>query len=152
MKIGIDPGLDGAIALLCDDNTYLDVFDMPCMALSKTKRQVNAAEVANIFRQWGADYNLRQAVLEKVGAMPKQGVSSSFNFGHSYGIIKGVLHALLIPYVLITPQQWKKRAGLIGADKDMARTKAIQLYPQAPLSRKKDIGRADAILIARYAN
>ena len=84
--------------------------------------------------------------------MPGQGVASMFNFGMGYGIIQGVVSALGIPYELVTPQSWKKRAGLIGKDKDNARTMAQQLYPDAPLGRKKDIGRADALLIARFGN
>ena len=82
--------------------------------------------------------------------MPGQGVSSMFGFGVSYGILQGVIASLGIPSVLVTPQRWKKAAGLMGKPKDYARTLAQRLYPAAELSRKKDIGRADAILIARY--
>jgi crossover junction endodeoxyribonuclease RuvC len=73
-----------------------------------------------------------------------------FSFGVSYGVVQGVLASLFIPYILVRPAEWKKRAGLIGAEKDKARTIAQQLYPQAELARKRDVGRADAILIARH--
>lgn len=145
MKIGIDPGNTGAISVLSDDDEFIDVIDMPLMANGK-KQQINAAELSKII----GSYRIDKAVVEKVGAMPGQGVSSMFNFGMGFGVIQGVLAGAGIPYQLVTPQSWKKRAGLVGKDKDMARTVAQQLYPGAPLGRKKDIGRADAILIARF--
>lgn len=143
--IGIDPGNTGAIAVLENDR-FVDVFDMPLMANGK-KQQVNAAALSKIFDDVP---NHAVAVVERVSAMPGQGVSSMFNFGMGYGVIQGVLAAGGIPFTLVTPQVWKKRAGISGKDKGCARTLAQQLYPFAPLSRKKDIGRADAILIARY--
>jgi len=146
--VGIDVGVDGAIAALDDKLNYLSCWDMPTMALSATKRQVNPAAVARIFQTNG----IKSAIVyvERVGAFPGQGVTSMFNFGVSCGIVQGVLAALGIPMVLITPQTWKKRAGLSKKPKDMARTLAQQLYPRAELGRKKDIGRADALLIARF--
>ena len=147
MKLGVDVGLQGAIAILNDDLSLEDVFDMPIMPLKKGKNQVNASALATILR---IDKQPAIAYVEAVSAMPNQGVSSMFSFGTSYGIVQGVLAALGIPIVLITPQSWKKKAGLLGKDKQMARTLAQRLYPNADLSRKKDIGRADAILIARY--
>lgn len=152
MKIGIDPGVSGALALLKDDNTLIEVADMPVMQLGKTKRQINAAELAKILGRFCniEPYIASLVYLEQVAAFPGQGVTAMFNFGMSYGAIQGVLGALQIPVVLVTPQAWKKRAGLIGKPKDMARTRAQQLYPRADLARKKDIGRADAILIAIY--
>lgn len=146
MRIGIDPGITGAISLLSGD-LFVAVVDMPTMVNGK-KNMVNAAELAKIL----SDYKSNNAViyLERVSAMPGQGVCACFNFGVSFGIIQGIAGALQIPMILVTPQSWKKRAGLIGKDKDAARTLAQQLYPAATLGRKKDIGRADAILIARY--
>lgn len=150
LTIGIDPGNTGAVALVLGDGTLAELRDMPLMANGK-KQQVNAAELSRII--CGIRDNFSGVVvcrLEKVGAMPGQGVSSMFNFGMGFGVIQGVLAGAGIPYTLVTPQSWKKRAGLLGKDKDMARTVAQQLYPDAPLGRKKDIGRADAILIARF--
>ena len=146
MIIGIDPGNTGAIAFLTDDFAFIGVHDMPLMANGK-KQQVNAVELSKVIAMPLEDTHI---IIEKVGAMPGQGVSSMFNFGMGYGVIQGVAAAMRIPYTLCTPQQWKKAAGLIGKDKDNARTLAQQLYPEASLARKKDIGRADAILIARY--
>lgn len=153
MRIGIDPGVSGAIAFL--NGTEVEVVDMPVMLSSKNKSQVNAAELAKILKGWvypttlGDFYNL-SVYVERVGAMPGQGVVSMFNFGVSYGIILGVLGALQLPVILISPVKWKRRAGLIGKPKDYARTLAQQLYPGIELGRKKDIGRADALLIARF--
>jgi crossover junction endodeoxyribonuclease RuvC len=146
-RLGIDPGLSGAVAVLGENLELLDVFDMPTMALSKGKNCVNAAGLAAILR---IDQHPATAYLEDVHAMPGQGVSGMFSFGRSLGVIEGVLATLGIPVVMVPPQTWKKRAGLQGAEKDKARTMAQRLYPGADLSRKKDIGRADAILIARY--
>lgn len=145
MIIGIDPGNTGAIAFLEECGSLFKVEDMPIMANGK-KNQVNAAELARLL----SIPDITVAVVERVSAMPGQGVSSMFNFGMGYGVIQGVLAANKIPFHLITPQKWKKAALLSGKDKDNARTLAQQLYPDAPLGRKRDIGRADAILIARY--
>lgn len=150
-KIGIDPGLTGAIAWLDSNHNFIEVWDMPVMAKSKGKKQVNGVELARIIREITFEHACI-AVVEQVHAMPGQGGTSMFNFGHGTGVIDGVLAALKMPVVYVTPTKWKKAAALLKTEKDMARTKAIQLYPTAPLSRKKDIGRADAILIARYGN
>ena len=153
--IGIDPGVSGAVAILKRGEHF--VFDMPVMNLSGKKQQVNASELGKLFREnlpyVGTDYGVdATAYVEQVHSMPGQGVSAMFNFGTSYGVIKGVLATLQIPMVLVTPHQWKKRAGLIGKEKDASRTLAQQLYPAAPLGGKKDVGRADAILIARFGS
>lgn len=143
--IGIDPGLTGAIAVLGE---AIEAYDMPVMAKGTGKKQqVNAAEVANILL---CHQGAATVYLERVAAMPKQGVSSTFSFGETFGVMRGVTAALGIPLELVTPQSWKRRFSLLGADKDAARTKAIELFPEAPLSRKKDIGRAEALLIAVY--
>lgn len=153
MIIGIDPGNTGAIAVLAEGGRLIAIHDMPLMANGK-KQQVNPSELTNILREYlTGRYELAVGPtvhLERVSAMPGQGVSSMFNFGMGFGVIQGVVAALGIPVKLVTPQSWKKRAGLIGKDKDNARTLAQQLYPSAPLGRKKDIGRADAILIAKF--
>ena len=152
MIIGIDPGVNGAIAVLDDNLTYCSLWGMPTMALSKSKRQVNGAELAGILRKISHNGGYLKAYVERAGSMPHQGVASMFNFGVSYGVIQGVLASLSIPMFLITSGVWKKRAGLIGKPKDMARTLAQQLYPQAELGRKRDVGRADALLIALYGS
>lgn len=144
--IGIDPGISGALAVISEDVS--GIFDMPVMSSSKGKNQINPYELADILRFEMPD----KVVIEKVSAMPGQGVTSMFSFGKSVGIIEGVCAALGLPVEFLTPQSWKKKAGLIGKDKDYSRTMAIQKYPEfAPrLSRKKDVGRADAIHIAMH--
>jgi len=149
MRIGIDPGISGAIAILDNELRLVAVYDMPVMAGTGKRQQVNGAELARIIKSYLlVDFT---AYVERVSAMPKQGVASMFSFGTSYGIVLGVLAALQIPAVLVTPQSWKKKAGLTGKDKDHTRTLAQQLYPGAELGRKKDIGRADALCIARFS-
>jgi len=150
--LGIDPGVTGAVAIL-KDGILSTIIDMPTMSLGAkgTKRQVNAAELAKEIKKACAaigDQNL--VYLERVSSMPRQGVASTFNFGVSYGVVLGVLAALGLPVILVSPAVWKRTAGLLGNSKDAARTLAQLLYPYAPLGMKKHIGRADAILIARY--
>ena len=114
--------------------------------------RVNGSELANSISNWDLHGDVKHAFIEQVGAMPGQGVSSMFNFGHSAGTVMGVISAIGIPYTLVTPQAWKKRAGLIGLDKDAARTRAIQLWPRwTDLGAKmKGQAFADAALIARF--
>lgn len=146
--IGIDPGLSGAIALI-RNGEYAEVWDMPTMGRGTgNKQQVNAAEVGKLLRECPPC----TAYMELVGAMPGQGVSSMFNFGKAAGAVLGALGALQFPMVEVTPQRWKKEFGLIGKEKDLARTAAQQLMPTAPLSLKKHGGRADALLIALYGH
>lgn len=151
MKIGIDPGNTGAVAVLTMCDKLVEVFDMPTMldgGRSK-KQKVNAAALNDMLGKYP---EVNVAYIEKVGAMPGQGVSSMFTFGMGFGVIQGVCAARGIPFFLVTPQAWKKRAGLIGKDKDFARTQAQQIFAGASLVRKKDVGRADALLIAYYGD
>lgn len=154
LTIGIDPGQSGALAFFADGE--FDRFvDMPITPRRAGGMQINAASLADavreVMRAHPGAYAV--AVLEQVGAMPKQGVASTFRFGQSDGVVRGVLGALRIGFVEVPPQTWKRHHGLLGCDKDMARTKAIQRFPAAAsaLARKRDIGRADAILIALWA-
>lgn len=148
MYIGIDPGCSGAIAVLDKGGYLLDCMLMPTFKDGKSSR-VNASALARFLAEYDA---ATMAFVERVGAMPGQGVSSMFGFGHSAGVIEGALAAQLIPYKLVTPQAWKKAAGLIGKDKDAARTIAARLYPfERTLDLKaKGQALADAILIARH--
>lgn len=147
VTIGIDPGVSGAIAVLCDGD-LLRLEDMPVAIVGKTRkhRDIMEGQLAQILRPHpGAT-----VWLEAVHSMPGQGVSSSFLFGACYGACKGVAAGLGLRVELVRPQTWKKSFGLIGTDKDAARAVASNLYPGASLARKKDIGRADAILIAHF--
>lgn len=158
MIIGIDPGVTGAIAVLRSVREQqlkggieaeLTLYDMPLFTVG-TKQQTNPYVLSNILNEFRRSTANVTVYLEQVSAMPGQGVSSMFNFGVSFGIIQGVLAGLGLPVVMVTPGAWKKRAKLIGKAKDEARTLAQRLYPAVNLSRKKDVGRADAILIARF--
>lgn len=125
----------------------LDAIRMPTLKVGKSTR-VDAAAVARFLRE----YDSGHAYIEQVHAMPGQGVSSVYTFGHAAGVVEGVTAACSIPVTLVTPQSWKKRAGLIGSDKDAARSRAIQLWPQWSALEKKGAGQAfaDAALIARF--
>jgi crossover junction endodeoxyribonuclease RuvC len=152
--IGIDPGISGAISIL-ENKKVLDVYDTPTMIDGKkNKRQVNGAQVANIIKERMNDGKEISIVVEHVNAMPGQGVTSMFNFGQSFGVIKGICSALSLPIHFVRPTKWKKHFNLINTNKDASRTKVIEVYPEisSNLSRKKDGNKADAILIARYFN
>tara|TARA_R100001143_G_scaffold61969_1_gene64063 strand:- start:27590 stop:28048 length:459 start_codon:yes stop_codon:yes gene_type:complete len=145
--IGIDPGVSGSLSIITDQGEYVDHLHMPVMKVGK-KNRVNAAAVARWLKQYQcADH----CYIEKVGAMPKQGTASMFSFGHAAGIVEGVVVGMGIPMTYVTPQAWEKHTGLIGKDKDAARTRAIQLYPDISDLDLKGKGQAlaDSILIAR---
>ena len=155
MKIfGIDPGISGAICVL-KEGKILEVYEMPTMIDGKkNKRQVNGSQVTNIIKERLKEDQETIVVVEQVNAMPGQGVTSMFNFGQSFGVIKGVCAALSLPIYFVRPTKWKKHFNLIKTNKDASRTKVIEAYPEisSKLSRKKDSNKADAILIARYFN
>ena len=149
--IGIDPGLSGGIAIL-DDLKIFDMFDMPIMSEGKkNKNQLNSAQLVNIIKK-NIISEETFVIVEQVSAMPGQGVTSMFNFGQTFGSIKGICAALNLPIFYVRPTKWKKHFELINSSKDASRTKAIEMYPSISdrLSRKKDVNKADAILIARY--
>ena len=153
MKIlGIDPGLSGAIAIL-EKKKVLNLFDMPVMAEGKkNKKQLNSAQLVNIIRENYIGDEEIVVVVEQVNAMPGQGVTSMFNFGQTFGAIKGVCAALNLPIFFVRPSKWKKYFELINSSKDSSRTKVIEMYPSlsSQLAKKKDVNKSDAILIARY--
>ena len=151
---GIDPGVSGAISIL-ENKKVIEVFEMPTMIDGKkSKRQVNGAQVTNIIKEKLDKNKEIIVVVEHVNAMPGQGVTSMFNFGQSFGVIKGISSALSLPIYFVRPTKWKKHFNLIKTNKDASRTKVIEVYPKisSQLSRKKDSNKADAILIARYFN
>ena len=151
---GIDPGISGAISVLVNKKV-VEIFDMPTMIDGKkNKRQVNGAQVANIFKERLDIDEEIVVVVEHVNAMPGQGVTSMFNFGQSFGVIKGICSALSLPIYFVRPTKWKKHFNLIKTNKDASRTKVIEIYPEisSKIYRKKDSNKADAILIARYFN
>jgi len=152
MIIGIDPGQTGSLCSMVDGKV-ISLKDMPtCAKLHGKGQEVNAAELASIIMEMKAGYPRAEVVIEQVGAMPGNGGTSMFGFGDSFGVIRGVCGALQLPVHRVRPNFWKKKAGLIGKEKDAARTLAIQLHPEVAdlLTRRKDTGRADSILIARF--
>ena len=150
--IGIDPGLSGGIAIL-DDLKIYDIFDMPIMSEGKkNKNQLNSAQLVNILNEHVLKKENTFVIVEQVSAMPGQGVTSMFNFGQTFGSIKGICAALGLPIFYVRPAKWKKHFELINSSKDASRTKVIEMYPSisSKLTKKKDVNKADAILIARY--
>jgi crossover junction endodeoxyribonuclease RuvC len=145
--VGIDPGSSGALVVLDDTGGYVSHLTMPVVKLG-TKSRVNPAALKAFLEL----YPIRHAYIERVGAMPGQGVSSMFTFGHAAGVVEGVVAGMGIPIDSITPQAWKKAAGLIGADKDAARSRAVQLFPGLRVLDLKGKGQAvaDALLLARF--
>ena len=152
--IGIDPGISGSICFF-EDGKILDVIEMPTMNEGKkNKRQVNGSQIYNEISRRIKPMNKKdiRVVIEKVSAMPGQGVTSMFNFGQSFGILKGICSAMLLPMDFVRPAKWKKYFNLINSEKDASRTKAIEIFPyfSSNLAKKKDSNKADAILIASY--
>ena len=150
--IGIDPGLSGAIAIL-EDGKIKELFDMPVMPDGKkNKRQLNSALLVKLIKQNIESLENTIMIVEQVNAMPGQGVTSMFNFGQTFGAIKGICAAIGLPIFFVRPAKWKKHFELINSSKDASRTKAIEMYPSISeqLSRKKDVNKSDALLIARY--
>ena len=151
--IGIDPGISGSICFF-EDGKIIEVIEMPVMTEGKkNKKQVNGAQIYNEFlkRINNKDDDIR-VVIEQVSAMPGQGVTSMFNFGQSFGILKGICSAMQLPMFFVRPAKWKKYFNLINSQKDASRTRAIEIFPyfSSQLSKKKDANKADAILIASF--
>ena len=152
--IGIDPGISGSICFL-EDGIIKDVLEMPTMTEGKkNKKQVNGSQIFNEISLRIKTYEKKniKGVIEQVSAMPGQGVTSMFNFGQSFGILKGICSAMQLPIYFVRPAKWKKYFNLINSEKDASRTRAIEIFPyfSSNLSKKKDSNKADAILIASY--
>ena len=152
--IGIDPGISGSICFF-EEGKIVDVVEMPNMTEGKkNKKQVNGAQIFYEISLRVKNINKEKikVVIEQVSAMPGQGVTSMFNFGQSFGILKGICAAMQLPMYFVRPAKWKKYFNLINSEKDASRTKAIEIFPyfSSQLSRKKDSNKADAILIASF--
>ena len=152
--IGIDPGISGSICFF-QDGKIVDVIEMPTMTEGKkNKKQVNGSQIFNEISEKIKKLDKKEikVVIEQVSAMPGQGVTSMFNFGQSFGILKGICSAMQLPMYFVRPAKWKKYFNLINSEKDASRTRAIEVFPyfSGQLSRKKDSNKADAILIASF--
>jgi crossover junction endodeoxyribonuclease RuvC len=152
--IGIDPGISGSICFF-QDGVIKDVVEMPTMIEGKkNKKQVNGSQIFNEISEKikNMDKKNIKVVIEHVTAMPGQGVTSMFNFGQSFGILKGICSAMQLSVYFVRPTKWKKYFNLINSEKDASRTRAIEIFPyySSHLSKKKDSNKADAILIASF--
>ena len=152
--IGIDPGISGSICFF-ENGKILDVIEMPTMTDGKkNKRQINGSQIYNEILKKTVGFNKEniRVVIEQVSAMPGQGVTSMFNFGQSFGMLKGICSAMQLPMYFVRPAKWKKHYNLINSQKDASRTRAIEIFPyfSSQLSKKKDSNKADAILIASF--
>ena len=152
--IGIDPGISGSICFF-DNGKVIDVIEMPTMTEGKkNKKQVNGSQIYNEILKRIKNFEKQdiKVVIEQVSAMPGQGVTSMFNFGQSFGILKGICSAMQLPMYFVRPAKWKKYFNLIKSEKDASRTRAIEIFPyfSSQLSKKKDSNKADAILIASF--
>ena len=154
LVIGIDPGISGSICFF-QNGKIIDVLEMPTMTEgTKNKKQVNGSQIFNEISERIKKLDKRdiRVIIEQVSAMPGQGVTSMFNFGQSFGILKGICSAMQLPMYFVRPAKWKKYFNLINSEKDASRTRAIEIFPyfSGQLSRKKDSNKADAILIASF--
>ena len=152
--IGIDPGISGSICFF-KDGKIIDVIEMPTMTEGKkNKKQVNGSQIYNEILKRTNKFQKKdiRVIVEQVSAMPGQGVTSMFNFGQSFGILKGICSAMQLPIYFVRPAKWKKYYNLINSEKDASRTRAIEIFPNfsSQLSKKKDSNKADAILIASF--
>ena len=152
--IGIDPGISGAICFF-QDGQISEIVEMPVMSDGKkNKRQINGPQIVNEIQKRIENIPKKNifVVVEHVSAMPGQGVTSMFNFGQSFGVLKGICSAMQLSMYFVRPAKWKKYFGLIKTEKDASRTKVIEIFPyiSAQLSKKKDSNKADAVLIASF--
>ena len=152
--IGIDPGISGSICFF-EDGTIIDVIEMPTMTEGKkNKKQVNGSQIYNEISKRISKFENHEirVIIEQVSAMPGQGVTSMFNFGQSFGILKGICSSMQLPMYFVRPAKWKKYFNLLNSQKDASRTKAIEIFPyfSHKLSKKKDSNKADAILISSF--
>ena len=152
--IGIDPGISGAICFF-ENGQVKEIINMPVMADGKkNKRQINGPQTYNEILKRINKFQKKDiiVVIEQVSGMPGQGVTSMFNFGQSFGVLKGICSAMQLSMFFIRPAKWKKYFGLIKTEKDASRTKVIEIFPyiSSELSRKKDSNKADAVLIASF--
>ena len=143
--LAIDPGVNGAFAVLERDGSLSDMGELP-----RFDKLLNGVELAAIFSM----HKPKLAVIEKVASMPGQGVASTFTFGCAYGVCIGVASGLNVSVSFVTPGRWKTHFRLTGKPKDASRELAIRLYPNAAslLGLKKHVGRSDALLLARFAH
>lgn len=152
IKIGIDPGLSGGFAF-CKDDKIIGYFETPTQEVpykkTKTRRVIDLVELIPQIEEY-VEYGETVAVIEKVGAMPGQGVTSMFRFGETYGIVQGVMAAMRIPILYAHPHAWKAQVGLVGEDKQDSVKLANQMLHLSGQRLTKHLGVSDAVLISLY--
>lgn len=150
ITIGIDPGLSGAIGVL-KEGRYVGVIDMPVVAkgVGSVKNEVDPSGLIKILREYVPADEYVMVALERVNAMPGQGVSSVFSLGDSFGCARAAIAACRYEAKYVPPAIWKKHFKLTS-DKELCRAAAVRMFPDAPLNLKKHADRAEALLMARY--
>lgn len=143
--VGIDPGLKGAVGVIDQTGWFIGVFDLP-IRHEKRHKVIAVDMLAEILE----DYRKADVMVEIQNPRPIQGVRSAFTTGLNYGRLTATLDMLGMRWHVVSPTDWKKAIG-VTKDKDTSLEKARDLWPDAPLTRKKDDGRAEALLIAEYA-
>ncbi len=155
LTLGIDPGLSGAVAVLAADGTAECVIDLPVIRDLKLA-WIDGGELQSQLLEV-LQGRPAQVMIERVHAMPKQGITSSFTFGITFGSILGTLRCMGLPIQFAEPHAWKKQSGLHAPNKSLTEKKhaaldrARLLFPNMELHLAKHHGRADALLIARWA-
>lgn len=159
--VGVDPGFSGAIGLTVDGSDECHAVDMPLLLSdkpgqpkSRKKKKVNKRVDGASLRELFVTMRPDRIVIEQVASRPGQGVVSVFGFGASYGAVCAVADTMGVPVILVPPAKWKRKAGLIGKSKDASLNAAREMYPRVAtklFKRKKDNGRAEAVLISKYA-
>lgn len=152
LVLGLDPGVQGAFALLGDDGVILPD-DLPVHLAQHGQRAIKRHELdLHSLRLVLQQHVITHAYVERVTARPGQGVTGVFRFGEAFGLLTGLLVGLSVPLTFIAPKIWQRAHG-VGPSPDAARQRAVQLYPQVALqlARKRDCNRADALLIADYS-
>lgn len=141
--LSVDPGISGALVVI-EARIPVNFYSMP-VRFEGSKSVVDLTKLATLVR----DLNVDIAVVEKVGASPRMGTGSAFNFGNSYGRVEGVLAGVGITQYTITPQLWKTYHGLLRQPKDAARIKIIKMFPELAetFKLKKSVDKADAALL-----
>lgn len=151
--LGLDPGLKGALALLAPDGGLLELVDMPTLAVTKSRREIDTQRLVETLEDWRGLQGEFRVVVERAMVMPGQGGSSGFKIGIGFGQILGILAAQKVSHTTVTPQVWQRALfGKLakGTGKDRARAHAAQMFPRADLGRRKTQDRSDAICIALY--
>ncbi len=146
--LGIDPGVSGGLAII-EFAKVIDAIDVPVIG-SAAKERVDSIAIGKLIEQHQPSF----AFIERAGAIPKQGSSSGFKYGRAVGALEATVILSGIPIQIIEPAVWKRALRLPGKDKEAARQRALELFPAAHalIARKRDHGRAEAILIAMYGS